>query len=134
MKWDEKFGEVKYVGGEGRWDLTWQHEGRISVLLMRITVQTGEKQLSWAPSSSNRFSSWLLFRRITRQCYCNYNCSFNETVEAILVCCYFIYTGWCLNIGSASHGLRFTCPGDLVEVMLTLLHGTSKSLCAKTPK
>lgn len=34
------------VSGKGGQGSTWQHEGGISVLVMRLTVQTGERQLS----------------------------------------------------------------------------------------
>lgn len=90
------------------WDRTWEHGVKISVLLMRITVQTGERQLSSAPPSSNRFSFWLLFRRITRQCYCNYDCSSNESVGAI--------ANIAASVCSDKHSIMLTCPGDLVVV------------------
>lgn len=62
-------------------------EGRISVLLMRATVQTGKRQLSCSVINPIQL---LPFRRITTQCYCKHNCSSRQAVEAAPLSHYFI--------------------------------------------
>lgn len=89
LNWVISFGKVWY-DREDNWkepdDIDWS----VCVSLRRIIIQTGEKHLSCAPLASNWFSSLVLFTGIMRQCN-NHNCSGNEDVKAICVCCVVVH-------------------------------------------